>query len=509
LTTRYFDARERLSDALYAIPLMTRDRDRDSICNELRRRGLQVAAPTAVTTRLQCTQILDDVLARVGALQELARLLMKYDESDFSAEFELTVNELLPELYLTLQEKAHVVNSLHGQCQSGNLGRYYRAVVKRDPVEKIHDVEELVFRVHQDARHTGLDPLIHIIALTAKDARDPAVISEYIKYAEDYAQRADKITSARGVHASQVAQLRRVLDASERGHGTLEDRSAYIVLRLDPWNPRPLDHFLLTSWLYCGDELVRKFDVGDKPLKLTEVKLEAIRVINGALEIAEQRESARSSPVIEFILPRNQMNLAVESWSIEEEDDLPLGMQFVVVIRDLYRQKTASQRAAWRERWERVGDGSAPSEEVITRWIACADQPFARGELYRDLRRSDVTGAGLTFPPESRIHEFRLGEMLNTGMPIAVWPHSCCHVLTGSTRQDGDEGLAFKEQLCRLSSGHPIRELPQIVQKLRLDITRFGDVTSGVALLWDDPRRIVRPPDYELSTPTEQETLSE
>jgi hypothetical protein len=484
--------------------------ERDFVLRELRIHAFDVAEPTAANARIQHRQVLDDVLGRVGALHELADILYTNDGGEFSRQFLVLVQELLPERYLTLKEKFDAIDGIQEQCSSEKFDQYYRTVVKRDPAVKLHDAAELVFRAQQDVRQVGeLDPLIHVMALVARDARDPDVARAYTMRAEDYASRIDEARGDEGGD-TQLERLHRILEGLESEPRTDDGSSAYIVLRLDPWNSRPLDHFLLTSWLYRGDELRRKFDAADgRPLKLAEVELEAMRLINDSLEIADQWQGAHFSPVIEFILPRKQMNLAVESWSMEEDGYRPLGMEYVVVIRDLHRQKTATQRAAWRERWERIGDGSLPAEEVITKWIACSEQPYPPGELYRYLKRAGVMAAGLTFPPEQPIHEFRIDDLLNTGMPIAVWPHSCCHAVAGGKPQVNEMYLAFKEEICRLSQGHPIRELPEIIQQLRVDITDFGDATSGVALLWDDPSRLVRPAGFELSTPTGEGGFSE
>jgi vWA-MoxR associated protein C-terminal domain len=502
LTGSYAEVREELARALYGVPLMLTEKD--AIRRELRIRGFEVASPASRNHRVQCNEILDDVLARAGALNELVRVLLHLDGSDRSRELQALGQRVLPETYLTLEEKFDIASRLNEGWRRENFGRYYRAIVKHDAAERIHDATELVFQIGRNApRVSGAEPLIHLIALAAKDAQDPGLAREYTERAEYLATRIDQSVRDEPVSPSQMEHLRTIFDAPEPALLSEDDDSVYIVLRLDPWNASPLDCFLLTSWLYYGDELIRKLEAGSQPLGLAEAKSAAIKLINAALEIAEQRGRPCFSTVIEFILPRDEMNLAVESWSLEEDDNVPLGMQFVVVIRDLHRQKSATQRTVWRERWDCVGDGSRLAEEVITKWFACSEMPFHHGELYRHLKKEKVSGAGLTFPPELPIHEFRIGEMLNTGLPIAVWPHSCCHAAAGGKRHDKEQADAFKEAVCRLSYGHPIRELPELVRELRVSVTEFDDAASGIALLWDDPSRVVRPDDFELSIPAE------
>jgi hypothetical protein len=46
-----------------------------------------------------------------------------------------------------------------------------------------------------------------------------------------------------------------------------------------------------------------------------------------------------------------------------------------------------------------------------------------------------------------------------------------------------------------------IGELPQIVLELRRKITRLDDASHGLALLWEDPGRIVKPDHFKLAAP--------
>jgi hypothetical protein len=177
LQKHYTALREKLSDYLHAVPII--NKELRPILLELAHHGFDISKPTADNSRLRCNQIIDEVLARRGALRELARLLYKYDGTEYSKEFYIFAFGVLPEPYVTLLEKIAAIEKLEEACQAENLAHYYRTVVKSDPAKPLRDVSELIYQASQNRAGTGdLDPLIYITALIAKDTRNAALAAE-------------------------------------------------------------------------------------------------------------------------------------------------------------------------------------------------------------------------------------------------------------------------------------------------------------------------------------------
>ena len=514
MSESYGEIRDRLARALMAVPFMTdanlKGEGRANIVGLLNDDNFDIPEPSAQNARVQCDHILDAVLGRPGALNRLAALLSTHDGSALCRAFVVLVDRELPEEYLTLREKWTIIDRLEYAFPAEKLGQYYMAIVGRDPTRIIGSVADLIQLVRQCAPDADtLDPLVHLTVLVAGDITGHRQAEEYHEMAEDLARKIDSRLPPASHGRSQTEllfEVRRTLNVDQPAG---QQGNAYVVLCLVPYSPRPLDYFLLSSWLYYEDEPADWHYIAPRPLGIDEIRSEAIRIINDALALAEQRNPGDFDSVIEFILPRNQMNLPVESWSTDDEDCAPLGMQFAVVVRDLRRQENPTQRRKLKERWAYVRNGDLPSEQVITKWVTCTEHPFKVGELFRQLSRDHTAGVGLTFPPELVVHEFRVGEMLNSGMPVAVWPHSCDHMRSSRDKRHAAENFEFKEKFCQLSAGRPIRDLPQIVKELRIEITEFNDPTRGMALLWDDPGRIVAPSGFTLATPTSEDHSDE
>jgi vWA-MoxR associated protein C-terminal domain len=508
VTGLYVSWRDELAVVFSEIGALQNHRDlREAAAAHLRRRSIEVPDLSARTPRLQCDEILDAALASTGALDQLARWLFLYESSDNSGKFLQLARKLLPEGYLTLQEKADAIELLEPSARRESFGSYYRAVVRREADRPFDSLPDLITQAAEDwPGGDGLDPLLHIIALVARDTADRIRAMEHGRRAREYAARIDNARPAGGSTPSQADLIRRELARPAAARPRGPDEIAHIVLRLDPYSPMPDDLFFLSSWLFFGDQLVDRPSASSKALSLQGIKSEVIQLINDSIARAEQHSPQRFDSVIEFILPRAQMNLPVEKWSISPGQPVPLGTQYVVVIRDLDRQREPIRRQSWRDRWDRVGDGSTAAEQVISRWISCTEK-FPEGELYRQMCLNETTGAGLTFPPESLVHDLKIWELLDSGMPIAVWPHQCGHTAIGATRDGTGNGAAvngraqFRQEFCAMSSGHPIRDLPGIVKRLRTKSDDLSDEHSGIALLWDDPTRIMNPAGFRLSAP--------
>jgi hypothetical protein len=177
---------------------------------------------------------------------------------------------------------------------------------------------------------------------------------------------------------------------------------------------------------------------------------------------------------------------------------MSLGVQFVVVVRDLVRHKDPQRGPAWRRKWANVQQCTGNSADKLRHWITCATQPSEPGQVFHTLLGDDSVSLGLTFRPGDGSHVFDLAEALDAGMPIAIWPHRCEHSQAPAQPASPYTGPEFQGKLTERLASRGLAELPRIVFELRKEAG--GHPGTGMTLLWDDPTR--RPePDYSLEAP--------
>jgi hypothetical protein len=490
------EARDRLSAALAAVPLM--QVSQGDLLRLLRDRGVDVPVPQPGPIGLQCSVILSAILDRRGALRALAQLLGILDGSVPANRFCDLVNEMLPESFLTLPEKHELIDLLDRSCPGDRLGLYYAQAAGRDPDTALRDAGDFINRLGQEPEDPDLlAPLIQALEVIADDL--PATeAGAYREHADEIAIRIDADRPPGGDARPQFEQLRARRQAGA-GPAKAVAESPYIILRVDPSDVRPREQFELSCLLYYGDRLVKKLYTGDR-LTLAEVRAKTVALISEALEMAEQRLGTSFRPMVEFILPRDQINLAVEGWH-GEVPYLSLATQFAVVVRDLSRQQDASKRHACRQKWRHAEEKLRSNGLAVSWWITCSDEPHGPGALYLSLLADTMTAVGLTFPPDGEAHHFQVDELLDAGIPVALWPHACDHGSPPGAAQASKTYAEFRDKLTKLLAQKPMSELPHIVHELRRSIPGMSEPDGGVALLWDDPDRVVQPSKYRLAAP--------
>lgn len=490
--------RDKLSEALRAAFRDLNESQREHIVREVRRHRYELPdLPSDLPS--QCDRIIDALMEAAGGLNFLARKLILYPGD--SRSFVTLVQQILPETqtYLSLAEKLAVISDLEAVIDPAHLGRHYAEITKSKPLRRLTSVADLVAQIGQRANPPGaLDPLLHLLAAAARDSADRTRGAACLQQAHMFAAWIDDSRTGRETTPRQSEQLDLVYRETRAGDQQ-QTANAFIVLSLRPWPTRPDDHFLISAWLFFDDGDMEKLEASAKALDLSAVQAETERIINVAIQIAEQRHN-HFTPVIEFFLDREHLNLEVESWRV---GGAPIGMQFVVVVRDWDRQDTkgGTARIRGRDKWRNM-DVRRPAREILQKWISCGEATLPEGELYRTLLQTQIAAAGLTFPPAPPapgLHPFRNWELLNSGVPIAVWPHSCTHAANGSGLPRSAWFTDFKHEL--VTHDRAIGELPQIVLELRRKITRLDDASHGLALLWEDPGRIVKPDHFKLAAP--------
>ena len=493
---RYIRARQRLADALSKVEIFPRDFK--ELQSELKMRGFPLANLAADSAIRQCHNVINEVLATRGMLRQFAEAIAYYDTLDAAGNFLDLVNEMLPESYLTLIEKYDIIDLIEEHGDLINFGRYYFQIVGRSATARIRGAEDLVNEVIQQmVEPDELNPLVRLLEFIADELSGEAR-QRCRKWAEDIAKNIDSSTPANDSTVKQVELLRSYRTTGQGKAVSAAPGNAYIVFLLEPYDVQ--DSFELSCWLYFGEKLDKKIYTAERPLALPVLRSRVSDLIKEALELAEQRFPAGST-LVEFILPREQMNLPVETWYV----DVPymsLATLFPVVIRDLERQRNSVLRTASQGKWQRI-DRSASVTAAISRWITCADQPFDKRELYHYMLSDSMTVVALTFPPDYTVHKFSIYELLDSGIGVALWPHQCHHVSNSAHEQLPLSLTAIRDKLEHLSADLSIGDLPNVIYKWRR--TDSADAMGGVALLWDAPVRIVKLDGHKFASPPRME----
>jgi vWA-MoxR associated protein C-terminal domain/vWA-MoxR associated protein middle region 0 len=435
-------------------------------------------------------------------LRALAEAIYEYDPLPAARNFVAIVNEMLPEGYLTLFEKYDIVETIEGHCNPADFSVYYSRVFGWSARAAIRGAEDLVNKViQQPIEPEELNPLIRLLELIADDL--PGEVGQNCRrWADNVAKNIDDSMPATGWAVKQ-AELLRAYRTTEHGRAVRAVPSnAYIVFLIESYDVQPEDSFQLSCWLYFGEKLEKKIYTAERPLALPVLRSRVPDLIKEALELAEQSLPAGPRPLVEFILPREQMNLPVETWYI----DVPhrsLATLFPVVIRDLDRQNDVTQRNMSHGKWNMI-NRSASAAAAISKWITCADEPFGERQLYQAMLSDAMTAVGLTFPPDYSVHKFNIRELLDSGIAVALWPHQCHHAQNSDSQQLPLSFNAIIDMLASLGADRAIGDLPYIIYDCRR--SDGADAMGGVALLWDPPARIVKLDTHKFASPVRMES---
>ncbi|MER5524254.1 hypothetical protein ABT075_06500 [Streptomyces sp. NPDC002677] len=190
--------------------------------------------------------------------------------------------------------------------------------------------------------------------------------------------------------------------------------------------------------------------------------------------------SCKEDLALEFVLPRDLLDLPVETWPKERfgNAEATLGKDHPVVLRSLERVEGRATHGRWAKRW----DALTPGCRGPVHW-------FPGEHADRLLSDPHPVMAVLSEPPGgqgavgSGIDE--LDASLRAGVPVVVWDRR------------GGTDPAFRRELQELATGKGIHRLPDEVRSLRI-AADGGDPAGGdssalgrhAALLWDDPYRL-------------------
>lgn len=197
---------------------------------------------------------------------------------------------------------------------------------------------------------------------------------------------------------------------------------------------------------------------------------------------------------IEVVLSGDLLNLDIDQWPWEVDSPLPLpiGCRYAFATRSLERMQTGKWHRSWHRRWS-VLTGQLRNGGVAPESTAKWDNDKPLRTLIADFENdTNLVSQMLTTPPDPAADggdEIMVG--LRAGVPVIVWHRRDC---------DSEEFLATAQDLLHGDSS------ANILQRIRqIRTTAFqshaGHVGHHLALMWDDPTRLVVP--TELGPPKE------
>jgi len=488
-----------LAAQLTAIAYLRDQASREQVLGLLRSRNYDLGVEATDEANLDCLSIAGAMLNQAGAPEALAWILVfATDSAQTAVQFAAEVDMRIASGFLSFKDHCDLHSVLEKVLQSQQLADYYRlATGDRVAPRKFVDTDDLMRELEELKPH-GFHPLIRLTETARQRTRSPLLRMRLLRWSDDLAAKLDRAASEphRGDQRRLLGELRSRGKKDREQDPDRASEPAVLAVQLTPSGPNH-ERYSFAASLFAGDEFVEQIHVSDQPEAMDELNKVFVAALNKALVRAGTTEI-----VLEFILPRNLMCYPIEQkWRTSEEPHTSLDVLFVLVIRDLYRHKTPAAAVPWKRKWEQFTKNGQSFDDLEPLWVTCSDDQVSAGAGYYQMINDDRWAwLGLTFPPRPDLHKFMIGEVLDAGVPIAVWPHSCQHSIGAEAREKG-EGEVFQRKLTAQLEGRSLKELPGIVRNLRRDQQAKGVPQGGVTLLWDDPGRCIAPEDFGLDVP--------
>ncbi|MFL6123515.1 effector-associated domain 2-containing protein [Actinophytocola sp.] len=219
---------------------------------------------------------------------------------------------------------------------------------------------------------------------------------------------------------------------------------------------------------------------------IDEVKRQVAELIESVeIKWARYRPDIR----IEMVLSGELLNLDVDQWSWEVESTIPaipIGCRYAFAIRSLERMMSGKWHRSWHMRWS-VLAGQLQTGAIEPDSHHRIEAGDSIRKLVADFENNpSVVSLMLSKPPEAVEDggpEVRVG--LRAGLPVIVWSRENC---------DSEEFLTAVRQLLHGDgSGDVLHRVKQI--RTTAYQSHAGHVGHSLALMWDDPERLVVPAD--------------
>jgi hypothetical protein len=276
-------------------------------------------------------------------------------------------------------------------------------------------------------------------------------------------------------------QLRELRERRAAGAARVPVESRlHLVIVVEPDGIDP-HRCLLSSW--------RQDDPEEWPPACGETRMvtlaELERRVDDLVVSAERAWSGLgAAAAVEFVLPRELLNLPVHLWCKEHDsgDPRPLSLDYPVVVRSLERMRSLQWHRVWRQHWQTlINDPSAAHVHF--------GQPMEAGGRHRlDVLLKDprwvlmVLSAPPPAQPQPGADELAIA--LRSGLPALLWhpqasSEALREVVTWLIEEDGLGDLPGRAQTSRYA------DFPESAAPFDVSIAR------DMVVLWDDPRRVV------------------
>jgi hypothetical protein len=260
------------------------------------------------------------------------------------------------------------------------------------------------------------------------------------------------------------------------------DQPIYLIIQLEPMPE------LAEEGSMCRLSHWRQVDpVGWRPEPGEDRVVPFKEVPDHVAELIQEAEGGWAyqfddSLVLEFVLPLDMINLALDQWTRDPPESLyptPLGTEYEILVRSYERLHTRNLHRAWRQRWQVL----AEAIECATYWAGAQDSDQRMGDRLQTSR--ETVACVLSGPPDREPGRTELWMALRAGIPVILWHRT----------DESDEEL--KEVLRGVVGRADLVALPQNIKRLR------GTAPQGhlarepmqVTLLWDDPNHFLDEPE--------------
>jgi vWA-MoxR associated protein C-terminal domain/vWA-MoxR associated protein middle region (VMAP-M) 1 len=236
----------------------------------------------------------------------------------------------------------------------------------------------------------------------------------------------------------------------------------------------------------------RREKIGKPPYPAVKIKTVIQQIHQQCCQVYE------APALVEVFLPQSLMNTDIDSWRLQEENELPLfGTRYPVILRSSDRlTKRYWRRREQKSKWEAVERLLRSSAKSAFRDGDPSDviELQLQGEEYSDLDNPEAQDAvGLKLMQPSSVAGEGLNDLFETvlmqsALPLMIWARQSEVDLECSTSID-------QVLSCLLE------RLPKDLKSHRLEAFRKKQKKQGchignhLSLLWDDPQLI--PPDSE------------
>lgn len=284
---------------------------------------------------------------------------------------------------------------------------------------------------------------------------------------------------------SKVPDIQQLLD---RVNPQPKSESFYLMIWLKT-APQEINRYFVRAWFASGTSGQTGINWEKEPLLLPKLENSTFTLTQISDEVLPSlliecggNRCAQSDLTIELFLPHNLFNHEVDQWLIKESLELPIGVEYRVVVRSEERLclPYLRKRKEWEKKWLQLNKLSC---SPCTQLFISGDCHWR--ELYvklTDKNSENILGCQMTTVPNLSAQGNVFNAILQSAAPVAVWLRQNLEI---------DCQNALNQVLnCKIA------ELPNSVQSCRTEaFISNGEPHIGahLALLWEDPHRL--PPD--------------